>query len=83
MHLTAFAALASLHPPDWGLGLNWTRMIIFVILFSYAFYLVVEKPGHEIAKRAAQFVKQRTGGKIVPPPQSAPVPGPAASELVK
>jgi peptidoglycan/LPS O-acetylase OafA/YrhL len=83
MHMIAFAVLANFRPPDLGPKLNWIRMFVFVMGFSYLFYLLIEKPGHFIAKRAALFVKQREAGKTAPPFQNAPLPRPIATELVK
>jgi peptidoglycan/LPS O-acetylase OafA/YrhL len=79
-HLIASAVFARFRLTNLGPNLNWTRMFAFVMLFSYVFYLLIEKPGHSIAQRAAVYLKQRNAAKSVPPLASAPLPGPIRTE---
>ena len=73
-HLIALAVFAKFRLTDLGPNLDWTRMFVFVMLFAYVFYLLIEKPGHLIAQRAAASLKQRNAAKAVPPMESAPLP---------
>ena|ERR1051326_6554624 len=47
-------------------GINWVIKIGFVLLVSYAFYLVVEKPSHFMARRIAKKLLR----PVTPPAQT-------------
>ena len=59
IHVPALALTDSLH-------LFWPVRIAVILAFSYAFYLLVEKPGHQLARRA--------GGRAPSPAPNALVP---------
>jgi len=83
MHMIAFNVFAKFSPTKLGPTLDWLRMMFFVLLCSYVFYLLIEKPGHFLAKRAALFLKQRNTAKTAPPFKNAALPTPITTELVK
>ncbi len=57
MHMPARALFAKMSLPNLGLFLNWSAVFLFVLAFCYIFYLLVEKPGHELAKRASKLFR--------------------------
>jgi peptidoglycan/LPS O-acetylase OafA/YrhL len=60
MHMIAFAAFTQLHLPNLGANLNWALQTTFILLCSWVFYLLVERPGHHIARAAGRWAKQFT-----------------------
>jgi peptidoglycan/LPS O-acetylase OafA/YrhL len=52
-HMHAYAIYVLLVPLYFGPTLNWAICMSFILLACYAFYRVVEKPSHAIARRVA------------------------------
>ena len=67
MHMIANAAHGRLTLPNLGFNLNWCLKMIFILGISYLFYLVVEKPGHLIARHLGRWLTHRNS-----PPLSQP-----------
>jgi peptidoglycan/LPS O-acetylase OafA/YrhL len=83
-HLIAFSLFVKIWPGyDKVNKLEWTGMFVFVVLFAYVFYLLVEKPGHYIAKRAAAIVNRGNAGGSGSPDENAAPARPVPSETVK
>jgi peptidoglycan/LPS O-acetylase OafA/YrhL len=57
MHMPSKPFFDALQLPNLGYLLNWAILCGFVFAFCYVFYLLVEKPGHGIARRAAKLFK--------------------------
>ena len=51
MHGPALETLRCLHLPSFGPLVNWLVTMGFVCLYSYIFYLLIERPSHQFAKR--------------------------------
>jgi hypothetical protein len=47
--------------PNLGFTLNWLLQMVFIMAASYAFYLVVEFPGHIAARVAGRALSHRRG----------------------
>ncbi len=60
LHLIANTAYARLTLPNLGFNLNWCQRMIFILGSSYLFYLVVEKPGHLIARNLGRRLTLRS-----------------------
>lgn len=52
IHVPAMQMYDNLHLETLGYVLDWARKTGFILAASYLFYLVVEKPGHWVARRA-------------------------------
>jgi peptidoglycan/LPS O-acetylase OafA/YrhL len=65
MHMPAKPFFEALQLPNLGYFFNWTILCLFVLAFCYAFYLIAERPSHEIARRAANVFKNLRQLKIV------------------
>ncbi len=50
-HPLAFTAYGLLHVPDLGYFFTWVVKLTFVLVVAYAFYRLVERPAHLLAKR--------------------------------
>jgi len=68
-HLIAFDLYGRMRLPDLGYLGNWIVLIGFVLLFGYAFYLVIEKPGHGIARWAANAMRKTPQVAVAPTPE--------------
>ena len=55
VHLLAVPIYGRLGVPNFGYFLNWIFLILFVLLCSYLFYLLVELPSHVAARSAIKF----------------------------
>ena len=53
LHLHGQALFVLLAFSPFGAGLNWVMKISFVLLVSYTFYRVIEKPSHGLARKVA------------------------------
>jgi peptidoglycan/LPS O-acetylase OafA/YrhL len=49
-----------LNLPNIGYILSWILMMLCSLGFAYAFYLVVEKPSHQLARKIQIFRERRT-----------------------
>jgi peptidoglycan/LPS O-acetylase OafA/YrhL len=58
-HEIAFAAFSRLHLSQISILLNWCVAILVMLVAAYLFYLVVEKPGHLLARYSARFADPR------------------------
>lgn len=56
IHLVANAGYERLPMPNFGFNLNWLVRMVFILGCSYLFYLLVEKPGHRVARSLARAV---------------------------
>ncbi|HRH96212.1 MAG TPA: acyltransferase [Prosthecobacter sp.] len=56
IHLLADAAFTRLPMPNFGFNLNWLARMIFIFGASYAFYLLIEKPGHRMARLLGRWL---------------------------
>lgn len=65
MHMPAKPFFDALHLPNLGYFFNWAILCLFVLAFCYVFYLLAERPSHEIARRAANFFKNLRQSKVV------------------
>ncbi len=59
IHMIANAAHAQMTLPDFGFNLNWLLKMLIIFGSSYVFYLLIEKPGHLLARSVARFVSRR------------------------
>lgn len=64
IHMIALSGFGMLGLPNFGFNLNWLIMTTFILLTSYAFYLLVERPGHLLARRAGILLKRGEVGKV-------------------
>jgi peptidoglycan/LPS O-acetylase OafA/YrhL len=49
-HVLAMAMYTSIDKPNFGFFFNWSLMITFVMVSSFLFYLIVERPAHNAAR---------------------------------
>jgi peptidoglycan/LPS O-acetylase OafA/YrhL len=54
IHVPAGALFSALFPSLRGGAVGWVFMVLFVFSACYVFYLLIERPSHTIARRAAQ-----------------------------
>ena len=51
IHGPAMKLFISFHLPNLGFSLNWCASFAFILVLSYLFYLVVERPSHRLARK--------------------------------
>lgn len=56
MHMIANSAYGLVPAPNLGFNLNWAQRFLFILATSYFFYLLVEKPGHVIARHVSLYL---------------------------
>ena len=66
MHMIANIAYSRLPLPNFGFNLNWCARMGFIFGVSYFFYLVVEKPGHLIARDLGRWLARRNSPVELP-----------------
>jgi peptidoglycan/LPS O-acetylase OafA/YrhL len=66
LHLIANTAYGRLTLPNLGFNLNWCLKMMFILGVSYLFYLVVEKPGHLIARHLGRWLTLRNSSAVRP-----------------
>ena len=59
MHMIADIAYTRLAMPNFGFNLNWMFKMLFILLIAYTFYLVIEKPGHYIARNISRSLRRK------------------------
>jgi peptidoglycan/LPS O-acetylase OafA/YrhL len=64
IHLPAASLFAMLFPSLFKDSLRWIFLTLFVLAVCYIFYLVVERPGHVIAKKVGRKLGLRN--KAIP-----------------
>ncbi len=64
MHMPAKPYFDAFHLPNLGYFFNWAILSLFVLAFCYVFYLIAERPSHEIARRAAKLFKNWRHPKV-------------------
>lgn len=64
VHMIALSGYGALGAPNFGFNLNWMIQTTFILLASYGFYLLVEWPGHLLARRAGIFFKPRVATQV-------------------
>lgn len=57
IHYPASTLFAKLQSPVVSSSLNWCYLVIFVLLLSYIFYLLVELPSHSLARIIAKAIR--------------------------
>lgn len=62
VHMIAMSGLGTLVLPNLGYSLNWLLLMGFVLAVSYLFYLLVERPGHFLARRASILCRKAEPG---------------------
>ncbi len=61
VHMIAMSGVKAMSLPNLGYGVNWILLMGVVLLASYLFYLLVERPGHLLARRASILCRNRGG----------------------
>ena len=61
LHVPAITLFKRLFPSLHGFVYCWVLMVLFVFSACYVFYLVIERPSHIIARRAAQRLRSPAG----------------------
>jgi peptidoglycan/LPS O-acetylase OafA/YrhL len=61
IHLPAYELFAALFPSSRGGVAGWAFLVLFVFSACYLFHLLVERPSHMIARRAAQRFRPLAG----------------------
>lgn len=77
LHGPALQTLRRLNLPFLGPLMNWVITMIFVCVYSYVFYLLVERPSHQLARkiRVLEGLQQSLAGPAIDRPKSErPVP---------
>lgn len=59
IHVPAGALIVQVYPALYTLSLGWVLAIAFVLLASYTFYLLVERPSHWLARRVAMQLRPK------------------------
>lgn len=59
IHLIADTTYQKLPMPNFGFNLNWTLRMLFILCVSYVFYLIIEKPGHYIARTISLSLRRK------------------------
>ena len=59
MHVPGLVLSEPTHFVNIGLILNWARRILMILVLSYLFYLVVERPSHQLARAASRRFRAR------------------------
>jgi peptidoglycan/LPS O-acetylase OafA/YrhL len=54
-HPLAMKIWSTLYIPNLGYIINWTMQILFIIVFSYLFYVAIEKPSHFLARKLSRI----------------------------
>ena len=54
MHVPGLSLSEPSHFANLGLILNWARRIAMILTLSYLFYLLIERPSHQLARAAAR-----------------------------
>jgi peptidoglycan/LPS O-acetylase OafA/YrhL len=63
-HVPAVAFFSKHFPSARGTAPGWVFMVLFVFAICYAFYLIIERPSHLIARRAAHKLRSTTGTSL-------------------
>src|SRR5260370_35324639 len=58
-----------LKPPNLGYILNWPATMLSSLGFAFWFYLLVERPAHQLARKVQVFAKPRAALREKPAPQ--------------
>src|SRR5260370_10797196 len=58
-HVQGMQLFGWLKVPYLGYILNWTVVMLFSLGFAYLFYLLVERPSHQLARKVQVFAKGR------------------------
>jgi hypothetical protein len=61
LHLVANAGFYQLELPNFGHTLNWAIRVGFILLSSYAFYRIAERPSHHLARWLGQRLNPTEG----------------------
>jgi peptidoglycan/LPS O-acetylase OafA/YrhL len=60
VHVQGMETYALLRLPNPGYILAWTSVMLFGLGFAYLFYLLVERPSHQLARKIQVFAKDRS-----------------------
>lgn len=66
IHLIANKAYWRMDLPNLGFNLNWCVQMLVIFGFSYLFYLIVEKPGHHIARHLGRILAGKKPASALP-----------------
>ncbi len=80
MHLPADTLFLSMAVPNLGFILNWCMRFLWLLICSYAFYLVIEKPSHEFARWVGRWMARNDSQKPrhIPPRENERILGSAS-----
>jgi peptidoglycan/LPS O-acetylase OafA/YrhL len=59
VHVQGMELPAKLRFPNMGYSLNWIATMVCSLGFAFAFYLLVERPSHQLARKVNVFAKRR------------------------
>ena len=71
MHVPARDIFQRVKLPNFGPLVNWALSTVFIMAFSYIFYLIVERPSHRFARKVGAF-QVKSGGSIPSKERSRP-----------
>ena len=63
VHMLVLSGFGAVALPNLGYSLNWLLLMGSVLLASYLFYLLVERPGHFLARRASLLCRKSEPAK--------------------
>ena len=46
--------------PNLGSGVTWILFTLFVLVFAYGFYLLIERPAHRLSRRVYGLLIERS-----------------------
>jgi len=61
VHVQGIELFGMLPHPHLGLILNWIAAMLSSLAFAFLFYLLVERPSHQLARKIQVFANSRTG----------------------
>lgn len=69
MHVPGLELFDPTHFVNIGLILNWARRVALILMLSYAFYLTVERPSHQLARAVSRRIRS-LGSRAFAPARS-------------
>jgi peptidoglycan/LPS O-acetylase OafA/YrhL len=66
VHVQGMELFGLLRIPNLGYLLNWPAVMLASLAFAFLFYLLVEKPSHQLARKVQVFAKSRAVPTIKP-----------------
>jgi len=77
VHVQGMELFGYLRLPNLGYILNWTGTMVFSLGFAFLFYLLVERPSHQLARKVQVYAKGRAAI------DRRPVPAPPSTEAAR